>query len=218
MQSLSYFKKYFRIHVKCTCAIATVPNPLNGCLCEVIQICNCVARHLRDTNINKEEPISMILTPLLSISSPMSGINNIDGLAITNNNNNNNNNNGQQKSEFIQNEKSHCHSTISTPISTTLSPLLSISSPISMMNNNNNNNNNNILDALLLNDLTTVATATSPSFSTIDFPYLNDPLNSYPDHFDSFLSLSPNIPVTLTNSFLTNNIPDHHPSLLIQLY
>ncbi|ORX60479.1 copper-fist-domain-containing protein [Hesseltinella vesiculosa] len=37
-------------HVKCTCAIANVPNPINGCLCEVIHTCNCVPKRLRDTS------------------------------------------------------------------------------------------------------------------------------------------------------------------------
>ncbi|CAO3632560.1 unnamed protein product [Mucor hiemalis] len=35
-------------HVKCTCAIASTPNPINGCLCEVILSCSCVAGHLQD--------------------------------------------------------------------------------------------------------------------------------------------------------------------------
>ncbi|KAF1805140.1 copper fist DNA-binding transcription factor [Mucor lusitanicus] len=35
-------------HVKCTCAIASTPNPINGCLCEVINSCSCVASHLQE--------------------------------------------------------------------------------------------------------------------------------------------------------------------------
>ncbi|KAI7894402.1 copper fist DNA binding domain-containing protein [Mucor mucedo] len=35
-------------HVKCTCAIASSPNPINGCLCEVLLTCTCVAAHLQD--------------------------------------------------------------------------------------------------------------------------------------------------------------------------
>ncbi|GAA5811859.1 hypothetical protein MFLAVUS_005305 [Mucor flavus] len=35
-------------HVKCTCAIASTPNPINGCLCEVLLTCTCVASHLQD--------------------------------------------------------------------------------------------------------------------------------------------------------------------------
>ncbi|KAI9347853.1 hypothetical protein BD770DRAFT_166641 [Pilaira anomala] len=37
-----------RSHVKCTCAIASTPNPINGCLCEVLLTCTCVASHLQD--------------------------------------------------------------------------------------------------------------------------------------------------------------------------
>ncbi|KAL1935234.1 hypothetical protein VTP01DRAFT_4374 [Rhizomucor pusillus] len=39
-----------RSHVKCTCAVAASPNPLNGCLCEMIHNCTCVASHLQDTS------------------------------------------------------------------------------------------------------------------------------------------------------------------------
>ncbi|KAI8342619.1 copper fist DNA binding domain-containing protein [Chlamydoabsidia padenii] len=49
-------------HVKCTCATSTVPNPLNGCLCEVIKTCTCVARHLQDTHTTNET--KSMTTPL----------------------------------------------------------------------------------------------------------------------------------------------------------
>ncbi|KAI8394316.1 copper fist DNA binding domain-containing protein [Radiomyces spectabilis] len=40
-------------HVKCTCAIASAPNPINGCSCSIVHYCNCVATHLRDTQISR---------------------------------------------------------------------------------------------------------------------------------------------------------------------
>lgn len=64
-------------HVKCTCAIASgtynaclkarcihlifllAPNPINGCLCEVILSCTCVASHLQDV---KEDNDSSVYT------------------------------------------------------------------------------------------------------------------------------------------------------------
>ncbi|KAI8373769.1 copper fist DNA binding domain-containing protein [Blakeslea trispora] len=35
-------------HIKCTCATSNSPNPINGCLCELVLTCTCVAHHLQE--------------------------------------------------------------------------------------------------------------------------------------------------------------------------
>ncbi|CAO0798890.1 unnamed protein product [Mucor circinelloides] len=74
-------------HVKCTCAIASTPNPINGCLCEVINSCSCVASHLqevRDDNSTDgsvySQSLSIAETPLPSSSA----VNSCHTAAITN--------------------------------------------------------------------------------------------------------------------------------------
>ncbi|KAI8065237.1 copper fist DNA binding domain-containing protein [Gongronella butleri] len=57
-------------HVKCTCAIANVPNPINGCLCEVIHTCNCVPKRLWDTTVEEEgksSPLDATETSMLDL-------------------------------------------------------------------------------------------------------------------------------------------------------
>ncbi|KAI7901311.1 copper fist DNA binding domain-containing protein [Cokeromyces recurvatus] len=67
-------RKTNRTHVKCTCAIARTPNPINGCLCEVIKSCSCVASHLQevyedDTRSPSESPaLSTLQLSLIKVS------------------------------------------------------------------------------------------------------------------------------------------------------
>ncbi|SAL95070.1 hypothetical protein [Absidia glauca] len=57
-------------HVKCTCATSAVPNPHNGCLCELVQVCTCVARHLQNTQIAIDRsPVALVA---LDTPSPLS--------------------------------------------------------------------------------------------------------------------------------------------------
>ncbi|KAI7859269.1 copper fist DNA binding domain-containing protein [Circinella umbellata] len=50
-------------HVKCICAITKSPNPMNGCLCEILNSCSCTAAHLHDTIITEENNINISHTP-----------------------------------------------------------------------------------------------------------------------------------------------------------
>ncbi|KAG2175948.1 hypothetical protein INT44_000426 [Umbelopsis vinacea] len=43
-------------HVKCTCAISSVPNPINGCMCHIIDLCTCVSFDLQDTSTSPTPP------------------------------------------------------------------------------------------------------------------------------------------------------------------
>ncbi|KAI8889541.1 hypothetical protein K501DRAFT_329039 [Backusella circina FSU 941] len=52
-----------RTHVKCTCALSTAPNPINGCLCEIIHTCSCVANHLQDTTKPNNDSASPVTPP-----------------------------------------------------------------------------------------------------------------------------------------------------------
>lgn len=86
-------RKTNQSHVKCTCAIASgkfsalpeinrentanirsilAPNPINGCLCEVILTCTCVAGHLQDMQEDgssiSSSPASKCHTPPTSIT------------------------------------------------------------------------------------------------------------------------------------------------------
>ena len=92
-------------HVKCTCAITTckffvpqlifategkriifyielfyniflAPNPLNGCLCEILNSCSCTAAHLHDTIVGEERNVNNMNTfspspPSSSLPSPL---------------------------------------------------------------------------------------------------------------------------------------------------
>lgn len=44
-----------------------VPNPQNGCLCEVVQICTCVARHLQNTQTTmNRNPVALLASDTAS--------------------------------------------------------------------------------------------------------------------------------------------------------
>ncbi|CAO3700360.1 unnamed protein product [Rhizopus microsporus] len=74
MYSLSDLRKTKQIHIKCTCAVSSgnvhekeigysianhacyiAPNPITGCLCEVILTCSCVSQHHQDIKEDQNE-------------------------------------------------------------------------------------------------------------------------------------------------------------------
>jgi len=59
-------------HVKCTCAISSVPNPINGCMCHIVERCTCVASARQDTNSESDTAYSLDMASTLRNS----GINN----------------------------------------------------------------------------------------------------------------------------------------------
>ncbi|KAL4207598.1 putative copper resistance protein CRF1 [Rhizopus microsporus] len=48
-------RKTKQIHIKCTCAVSSAPNPITGCLCEVILTCSCVSQHHQDIKEDQNE-------------------------------------------------------------------------------------------------------------------------------------------------------------------
>ncbi|CAO3670879.1 unnamed protein product [Rhizopus stolonifer] len=62
-------RKTNQSHVKCTCAISSAPNPINGCLCEILLTCNCVAQHLQDIPQDSIEPCHSTVQPEITKNS-----------------------------------------------------------------------------------------------------------------------------------------------------